>query len=105
MERSGTYRQQAISTANLLREAADRLETSSSDDRHRSNLTSLSAGSSRAPTTSSIVTASQRPSTSNIGGVTQCLTHYGNQPFTLDERMDLDISFERKTMCTPVYIT
>ena len=72
MEHSGTYRQQAISTANLLREAADRLETSSSDDRRRSNLTSVSAGSSRAPTTNSIVTASQQPGTSNTGGVTQC---------------------------------
>ena len=29
---------------------------------------------------------------------------YDHQPFTLDGRMDLDISFDDKTMCTPVYI-
>ena len=28
----------------------------------------------------------------------------GDQPFKLDGRMDLDISFNGKTMCTPVYI-
>ena len=29
---------------------------------------------------------------------------YGDQPFSLDGRMDLDVSFDGKTMCTPVYI-
>ena len=29
---------------------------------------------------------------------------YGDQPFKLDGQMDLDISFNGKTMCTPVYI-
>ena len=71
MERSGTFRQQAISTANLLLEAADRLETSSSDDRPRSNLTSLPAGSSRAPT-NRIVTATQQAGANSTGGVMPC---------------------------------
>ena len=29
---------------------------------------------------------------------------YGDQPFKLDGQMELDVSFDRKTMCTPVYI-
>ena len=29
---------------------------------------------------------------------------YDGQPFTLDGRMDLDITFKGKTMCTPVYV-
>ena len=29
---------------------------------------------------------------------------YDHQPFSLDGRMDLDISFGEKTMCTPIYI-
>ena len=29
---------------------------------------------------------------------------YGDQPFKLDGRMDLDMSFNWKTMCTPIYI-
>ena len=29
---------------------------------------------------------------------------YDHQPFTLNGRMDLDISFNEKTMCTPIYI-
>ena len=29
---------------------------------------------------------------------------YDNRPFKLDGRMDLDISFDGKTLCTPVYI-
>ena len=30
--------------------------------------------------------------------------NYDQTPFTLDGRMDLDITFNGKTMCTPVYI-
>ena len=30
--------------------------------------------------------------------------NYDQTPFTLDGRMDLDISFQGRTMCTPVYI-
>ena len=30
--------------------------------------------------------------------------NYDQRPFTLDGRMDLDIKFQGKTMCTPVYI-
>jgi len=29
---------------------------------------------------------------------------YDQKPFTLDGRIDLDISFDGRTMCTPVYI-
>ena len=29
---------------------------------------------------------------------------YGDQPFNLDGRMDLDVSFDGKTVCTPVYV-
>jgi len=29
---------------------------------------------------------------------------YDNQPFQLDGRIDLDIVFDGKTMCTPVYV-
>ena len=42
----GTFRQRAINTANLLLQAADRLETSSSNGRRSSSLTPLSTGQS-----------------------------------------------------------
>ena len=72
MERSGTFCQQAISTANLLLEAANQLETSSGDDRCRSNLTSLSAGSSRAPTNYIVTATHQAGANSTSDAMWRC---------------------------------